>query len=123
MTPEAWQTPRVPIHPESLGRKVLTVAGDNDGLWDFAKLLREDATSQEAYEQLRPVIVTLVRDGLLAIEDGKGAQLSTNEACDLLERRPSWVLPWEPDGDWHSGADAFGVSLTSDGEAALDQPA
>ncbi len=123
MTPEAWQTPRVPIHPDSLRWKVLTVAGDNDGLWEFAKIIRDDATGQDAYVELRPVMLDLVREGLLTIEDDDGVQLPADEACAVLERRSSWVLPWERDGDWHSGADAFGVSLTSDGEAALDQPA
>ena len=123
MTPEGWQTPRVPIHLDSVRWKALTVARDNDGLWEFAKIIRDDATGQEAYDQLRPVILDLVRDGLLTIEDDDGAQLPADEACDVLEKRSSRVLPWERDGDWHTGADAFGVSLTSDGQAALDRPA
>jgi hypothetical protein len=37
------------------------------------------------YDQLRPVMLDLVRDGLLTIEDDHGAQLPANQACDVLE--------------------------------------
>jgi hypothetical protein len=95
---------------------------DDDGLWEFARILRDDATGQDAYDELRPVMVELVRDGLLTIHDGDGIRLSDNGAYAVLQERSNWVLPWEQGGDWHTGADAFGVSLTSDGQAARDQP-
>jgi hypothetical protein len=99
---------------------VLRVAMDNDGLWEFAKIIRDDATGQEAYDELRPVIVGLIRDGLLTIEDDDGTQLSDNEAYAILQARSNWVLPWETGGDWHTGADAFGVSPTRSGQVRLD---
>jgi hypothetical protein len=121
MHPERCDTAAVSMAPDELRRKVLSVASDNDGLWEFAGIVGEDASGQEAYEQLRPVVVGLVRDGLLTIEDDHGVQFAANEACAVLEERSSLVLPWEPGGDWHTGADSFGVRLTGDGQADLDQ--
>jgi hypothetical protein len=111
----------VSIAPDELHRKVLSVAKDNDGLWEFARIVRDDATGQEAYDQLGSVMVELVCDGLLTIDDDDGVQFSDDEAYSVLQERSNWNLPWEPGGDWHTGADAFGVSLTSHGQAALDQ--
>jgi len=62
----------VSIAPDELHRRVLSVAKDNDGLWEFARIVRDDATGQEAYDQLGSVMVELVRDGLLTIEDDRG---------------------------------------------------
>jgi hypothetical protein len=121
MHPDDARLRPVSLTPDELRRKALRKATDNDGLWEFAQIIRDDATGQEAYEQLRPVMVELVHDGLLTIEDGDGVRFRDDEAQAVLEERSSWVLPWEAGGDWHTGADAFGVSLTSDGEAALDQ--
>ena len=106
MHPERCKTDAVLLSPEDLRRKVLNKATDNDGLWEFAAILRNDASGQEAYEQLRPVMVELVRDGLLTMEDDQGVRLSEKEAYAVLQERASWVLPWEPSGDWHTGADA-----------------
>jgi hypothetical protein len=118
--PRRCKTEAVSIARDEMRSRVLSVATDNDGLWEFAAIVRDGATGQEAYDHLRPVMVELVRDGLLTIQGDDRVQLSDEEAYAVLQERSNWVQPSEPGGDWHRGADAFAVSLTSQGQAALD---
>ena len=103
----------------SLHRDLLSYAVDNDGLWEFAHVQARGskAVGADAYRELREPMIDLVRGGYITLFDG-GGDLSVDRAVDVLSNEASWVLPWDEGGDWHSGADAYGVRPTPAGERA-----
>jgi hypothetical protein len=120
-----------PLDP--LEEKILDIASDNDGLWEFLFIdgergrepsdppsIERISANPDAFPLLHPRMVNLVRAGYITIRAGSAGSddLSTEEAVTVLSDASNWVAPWEPGGGWLTKSDAYWVALTTRGEAA-----
>lgn len=111
-----------------LHKDILRVAGDNDGLWEFAFIggtptkndrgVTSVSANPYAFDHLHAAAIELVLAGLVTVHDSSGA-LGQDEAIGVLRDPANWVPPWDEGGEPETGSDAYWAELTARGEAAI----